>query len=340
MTVQALGYVGIGAANPEDWSDFATSMAGMQAVDRGTAGRAFRMDDRKQRLIIDPALAVGERYFGWEVADAAALDALAARVEATGTAVKREPAARADQRFVSGLISFADPAGHRLEAFHGAQIADTPFSPGRNISGFRTGPLGMGHMLLLVPRMADVLPFYLDVLGFKVSDYLLNPICAYFLHANPRHHSVALCEAGRRGMHHLMVEYYALDDVGQGYDLAMGEQNRVKVKLGRHPNDLITSYYMRTPSSFLVECGWGGREVDDATWQPEEMQGAQSFWGHQGLFESLGDGPPPPGADQPHPPPPVRRAPVQVMEGNYQRMSGVCPWWDSVAGAARHYNSN
>ena len=24
------------------------------------------------------------------------------------------------------------------------------------------------------------------------------------------------------------------------------------------------------------------------------------------------------------------RAPLQVMEGNYQRMSGVCPWWDSV----------
>jgi hypothetical protein len=24
------------------------------------------------------------------------------------------------------------------------------------------------------------------------------------------------------------------------------------------------------------------------------------------------------------------RAPVQVMEGNYQVMPGVCPWWDSV----------
>ena len=35
-------------------------------------------------------------------------------------AVKREPKALADQRFVSGLISFADPSGNRLEAFHGA----------------------------------------------------------------------------------------------------------------------------------------------------------------------------------------------------------------------------
>jgi len=24
------------------------------------------------------------------------------------------------------------------------------------------------------------------------------------------------------------------------------------------------------------------------------------------------------------------RRPLQVMEGNYQVMPGVCPWWDSV----------
>jgi hypothetical protein len=24
------------------------------------------------------------------------------------------------------------------------------------------------------------------------------------------------------------------------------------------------------------------------------------------------------------------RRPVQVMDGNYQLMSGVCPWWDRV----------
>ena len=41
MTIQALGYVGVGAAAPDDWSDFATGMVGMQVVDRG-AGRCAR----------------------------------------------------------------------------------------------------------------------------------------------------------------------------------------------------------------------------------------------------------------------------------------------------------
>jgi 2,3-dihydroxybiphenyl 1,2-dioxygenase len=330
MEIQALGYLGIGTARLDDWSDFATGWLGMQAVDRGSGVRSFRMDDRKQRLVIDRTLAEGERYFGWEVADAASLDALAARLEVAGVAVKREPAALADQRFVRGLISFADPAGNRLEAFHGAQIADEPFRPGRSISGFRTGPLGMGHAVLMVPSIDAALPFYRDMLGFRISDYIRAPISAYFLHVNPRHHSLALFEGGRSGMHHLMVELFSFDDVGQGYDIALGEQERIVATLGRHPNDLVTSFYVRTPSDILVEYGWGGREVDDATWQPSEMTSVGSYWGHHGLFSSLAGDAPPPDHSPPAAPPEGRRAPLQVMEGNYQRMHGVCPWWDSL----------
>jgi hypothetical protein len=95
----------------------------------------------------------------------------------------------------------------------------------------------------------------------------------------------------------------------------------------------MTSFYMRTPSNFLVEYGWGARELDLATCQPEEMNTLASFWGHDGLMRSVaGDHAPPP-EHLPPPPPEGRRAPVQVIEGNYARMSGVCPWWDAtVAG--------
>jgi 2,3-dihydroxybiphenyl 1,2-dioxygenase len=326
MTIQGLGYLGIGTDKLDDWSNYASNWLGMQAVDRGAGVRAFRMDDRKQRLVIDSALPDGQRYFGWEVADADALDALAARLDTAGITVTREPKSLADQRFVSALISFADPSGNRLEAFYGAQLADTPFRPGRSISGFRTGPLGMGHAVLMVTDIDAALGFYRDLLGFRISDFIRTPITAYFLHTNARHHSVALFQAPHTGMHHLMVELYSFDDVGQGYDIALGEKEKIVATMGRHPNDLITSFYMHTPSDILVEYGWGGLEVDDANWQPQEMKSVASFWGHHGLFDALGGPPPMPPLD-------VIRAPVQVMEGNYQRLSGVCPWWDSVKGA-------
>ena len=37
--------------------------------------------------------------------------------------------------------------------------------------------------------------------------------------------------------------------------------------LGRHTNDLMTSFYVRTPSGFEIEYGTGGLVVDDDTWE-------------------------------------------------------------------------
>jgi 2,3-dihydroxybiphenyl 1,2-dioxygenase len=332
MAVQALGYAGFGSAALDDWRQFGTGLVGLQAVERGPSLLAFRMDDRKQRIVIDRSMPDGARFFGWEVADAAALDALAARLEAAGVEVSAEPQTSADARRVRALISFQDPAGNRLEAFYGAEIDETPFSPGRSISGFRTGPLGLGHAVLTVENIDAVMPFYVDLLGFGLSDYMQKPFRAYFFHVNARHHSLALIETGRNGMHHLMVELFSLDDVGQSYDVALSEPDRVNVTLGRHTNDLMTSFYARTPSSFMVECGWGGREIDPSTWRPLEMHDGPSLWGHERVWL-------PPADREVARDMRMRaaaaglRAPVQVMDGNYKLMPGTCPWWDGVGKA-------
>jgi 2,3-dihydroxybiphenyl 1,2-dioxygenase len=334
MPLQALGYAGFGSTALDDWRQFGTGLVGLQAVERSTSLLAFRMDDRKQRIVIDRAMPEGARFFGWEVADAAALDALAARLEAADVDVIAEPQTLADARRVGALISFRDPAGNRLEAFYGAEIDDTPFCPGRSISGFRTGPLGLGHAVLTVENIDAVMPFYVDLLGFGLSDYMQKPFRAYFFHINARHHSLALIETGRNGMHHLMVELFSLDDVGQSYDVAMSEPERVSVTLGRHTNDLMTSFYAKTPSSFMVECGWGGREIDPSTWRPFEMQDGPSLWGHERVWL-------PPADRETAREMRMRaaaaglRAPVQVMDGNYKLLSGTCPWWDGVRSAAQ-----
>src|ERR1700730_2340374 len=108
MTLQALGYFGFGSAHLDDWRQFGTGLVGLQAVERTSSLLAFRMDDRKQRIVIDRSLPEGERFFGWEVADAATLDALEAKLEQTGVEVASEPGTLADNRRVKRLISFRD----------------------------------------------------------------------------------------------------------------------------------------------------------------------------------------------------------------------------------------
>ena len=70
VTVQAMGYFWVGTSKIDDWTSLATGQLGLQATDRGGAMRAFRMDDRKQRVIFDGGRPDGEQFFGWEVADA------------------------------------------------------------------------------------------------------------------------------------------------------------------------------------------------------------------------------------------------------------------------------
>jgi 2,3-dihydroxybiphenyl 1,2-dioxygenase len=329
MDIGALGYVGVHASSLEDWTSFGTRFLGMQLVDKADKRIALRMDDRKQRILVNEDGGEGVAFFGWEAADAAALERCAARLEHAGVAVSRGSRALADTRRVKDLIVLADPLGNRLEIFHGAESASDPFKPGRSISGFRTGPLGMGHAVLHVKNINDVLPFYQDVLGFRLSDYMVRPFNAYFFHANPRHHSIAFIETGRNATHHLMVELFSLDDVGQCYDLALGEKGRIGVTLGRHINDEVTSFYSNSPSGFMVEYGWGGRVIDVDNWESEEVTWGPSMWGHDRMWMTQ---------EKRAEARAIRiaaaatglRKPVNVIDGNYKLAPGVCPWWDGV----------
>lgn len=284
MSIKALGYLGIRSSKTSDWGDFATSLLGMQQVDRGGSGRLFRMDDRKQRLLVTGDGPEGLDFMGWEVETPDELEALANRLENAGVAVELAAGSLADERHVARLISFSDPDGNYLEVFCGPEIASEPFVPGRPISGFRTGSMGMGHAVLHSENVEILLTFYRDLLGFNVTDYGLSPYPLYFFHVNERHHSFALVGSGRKGIHHFMVEMTALDDVGQGYDLALQEKDRVAYTLGRHANDPIISYYATSPSGFFVECGWGSPPIDPQSWEPFETTDGPSLWGHDRLY--------------------------------------------------------
>src|SRR5262249_21495832 len=153
MGIEALGYIGVRAKDLGDWASYGQNFLGLQRIDKSRSSLAFRMDDRRQRLVVDADGGQGIGFFGWEVADAAALNAVAARIEAAGTRVARGSRALADERHVEDLIVLNDPAGNRLEIFYGPEGTADPFKPGPNISGFRTRPPGMGPGALPFERI-------------------------------------------------------------------------------------------------------------------------------------------------------------------------------------------
>ncbi len=323
--IDALGYFVLRSDRIQSWSRYGTGLLGMQVAAQDDRMLRLRMDDRAFRWIVsadEPSTAIG-----WEVRDYETLSKLGTRLEADRVEVESLRPAELVARGVQSAIRFQDPAGNRHEAFCGHELAGVPFTPGRPISGFRTGALGMGHVVLHIDDLDLLRPFYEQTLGFALTDFALTPFKARFYHVNARHHSLAMIESGRRGIHHLMLEMTMLDDVGQAYDLALMPPGHIGTTLGRHTNDFMTSFYALTPDDFMVELGWGGRIIDPASWQAHEMTYGPSLWGHERTWlppdqfllaqevrlKAAADG---------------LRVPVQVMEGNYGTGVEPAPWWE------------
>jgi 2,3-dihydroxybiphenyl 1,2-dioxygenase len=287
MTVRSLGYVGVDSGRLDEWADFGSAVMGMQVVPDTGRSVHLRMDDRFSRWIILPSEREGLGFIGWEVTDAAALDDLLRSMQTHGVEVREGSPEEREERRVDGLMVAEDPAGNRVEFFHG-HAAGEGFTPGREMSGFRTDDLGMGHLVLEVPDPKAEVAFYTEVLGFRMSDHLKELL--YFLRCNPRHHSIGIAHIGGDArLLHVMLEVNSLEDVGRAFDLALERRLQMST-LGVHTNDQMHSFYAQTPSGFEIEYGYGGLVVDDATWQTTAIE-QPSVWGHHQLDMSAPPGP-------------------------------------------------
>ncbi len=236
------------------------------------------MDEYEYRFAVHPGGNDDVAYVGWQVSSEKQLHEIADQIKAAGVVVTQGDREEAKARRVEGLIKFDDPDGTPTEVFYGPPISfDNPFNSPRPISGFVTGELGLGHVVFFVQDLDRSVRFYRDVLGMSVSDFIRH---LAFFHCNPRHHSLALAEAqAPKRLNHFMLQLQSLNDVGATHDLCQ-DQGIVVRGLGRHTNDHMTSFYLKTPSGFDVEWGWGAREVDDATWQVQRHEKG-SMWGHR-----------------------------------------------------------
>lgn len=278
--IRNLSYVGFTSPAAEEWRSFGTEIIGAQLAPDGPDGAIrLRVDASPWRVAIHPGPANDLAYLGWDGGDT--LAAATARLSGAGLDVHRDVVI--GDRPTDEAAWFVDPFGFRHELAAG--LADTePFTPGRPISGFVTGEQGLGHVVLIVPDLDAAVAFYAEVLGFRVSDAIESFLSLRFLHCPgraSRHHTLALASVpGMVGVHHLMLEVGDADDVGRAYDLVRQRGLPLAMDLGRHTNDRMTSFYVRTPSGFEIEYGTGGVLVDDDTWEVGAYD-AMSIWGHQ-----------------------------------------------------------
>ena len=292
MGIRSLGYLRIEATDMDRWREFGLKVLGMVEGKGSTPGALYlRMDDFPARLVIVPGESDRLQASGWEAATEAELDEVAKRLASAGVSYVEGSAEDLAERRVNGLIRFDDPSGNTLEVFHGAALEHrrvvSPYG-----HRFVTEEQGLGHVVLSTSDDEAALHFYRDVLGFRLRDSMRlppqfvgrpadgPPAWLRFFGCNPRHHSLAFLPMPTpSGIVHLMVEVENTDDVGLTLDRAMRRKVPMSATLGRHVNDLMLSFYMKTPGGFDVEFGCEGRQVSDEDWIAREST-AVSLWGH------------------------------------------------------------
>ena len=278
----ALGYVSTGATDLDAWRTFATDVLGAQISEDTTHRLRLRLDERAFRIEVREADHDMMDLVGWEVQTEAELMRLASLLPGEGFPIEKASDDEVRDRGVSGLISFVDPAGMTIEIFYGQKRMTQSFVSPIGAK-FVTGPMGLGHVSHWIPDLEAHRHLFMDVLGLRLSDYIdFGPTSAIFLHANRRHHSLALIPqpAETSRVSHLMLQVEDFDSVGITLDLVREGKAKMFATLGKHTNDQMTSFYLQTPSDWAIEYGYGGLEIDDATWTPVRWDEAHIWGGH------------------------------------------------------------
>ncbi|NYI47764.1 2,3-dihydroxybiphenyl 1,2-dioxygenase [Nocardioides aromaticivorans] len=287
--VKELAYVGYEVSDLAAWEHFGVDLLGMQFGEKTTSGFTLRTDHKAHRWVVEAGAADDLVVSGYEVASEPELDAIVQGLGSAGFEVTEGDAALAADRKVDRIFVTTDPMGNRVELVSGFADAETPFESTKLLGSFVTGNGGAGHQVLLTGDVSreEYLAFYVDLLGFKISDIIVEEVAPgivadlIFLHCNPRHHTVAFGNLPfPKVAHHFMLEVSDIRDVGLAYDRCLDARQPFEMTLGMHPNDRMFSFYVRTPSGFNVEYGWGALLIDDETWEVKTLDRLHS-WGHR-----------------------------------------------------------
>lgn len=149
----------------------------------------------------------------------------------------------------------------------------------------RVQPRRLGHFVLGTTDFDQSKAFFVDGLGFKVSDIVADS--GLFLRCSTDHHNVLIQRAPVPFIHHSSWQVDDVDAIGRGAMAVLeGHPERHVWGLGRHYAGSNFFWYLKDPAGNFAEYHSDMDCIpEDALWTPEVLHGAR------GLFRW---GPPPP----------------------------------------------
>lgn len=198
------------------------------------------------------------------VADRGAVDQLCAKAKGYGVAIADDPAPLE--------ASAGGGYGFRFETPDGLPMtisSDSAQHP--DVVVDRSRPTKISHVVLNSARTDDQVPFFIDVLGFKLSD---STHMMEFLRCSADHHSIAIFRNNGPSLNHVAYELPNIDGLMRGAGRLKRSGFDVEWGVGRHgPGSNVFSYFIE-PNGFVAEYTTELDQLDDATHVPQDA----SYW--------------------------------------------------------------
>jgi catechol 2,3-dioxygenase len=238
---------------------WATTVMGLRETERVDGVSYLTHADCHHSLQYIAADRAALHHVSLEAHDGAALDALHARLrELDVPIVSTEPAERGLDR----AIRFKTPAGHVIEVF--AEMEST----GSAHTGAGVQPRKFGHPMLTCEDSGPTVSFFLEVLGFRLSDDVGNGTLV-FMRCNPDHHGVGVGLGPRAGLNHYAWGVENIGMLGRLGDVLARNGATFIWGPGRHgAGENIFTYHF-DPAGCIVEYYADLYQVwDERTYQP------------------------------------------------------------------------
>jgi catechol 2,3-dioxygenase-like lactoylglutathione lyase family enzyme len=205
------------------------------AADGGEEGYVVRLRAAEEKRVDVIALAADSR---------ADVDALHEKVAASGARVIFPP---------RELTSLSGGYGFRFFSPDGLTFeisSDVALRSARELTRWEGVPQKISHIVLHSPDHQAMVKWFVEVLGFKVSDWLGDFMC--FLRCNAAHHRIAILP-GPPCLNHVAYDMLSVDDMMVGVNRLKQKGTDIRWGPGRHTAGNNTFSYFTTPAGFAVE---------------------------------------------------------------------------------------
>ena len=269
MGILRLSHVDITVPDLDLASAYYTEVMGMLEVER-TANEVYfkcwdEEDHHSLKVKYDPR--VGIEHFTFKVEKEDDLASLEKRVETYGYRVNRM--SRGEQVGQGESIRFETPSGHTMELVHevekiGGLLPKTnPHPVPQGLKGI--APPRMDHLLVTAEEVGEASQFYMDVLGFRLTEQLLDGDghqIGTWMERSHSPHDLAVVSGVNGGLHHFAFWLDDWDQVRSAADILAYNAIQIDVGPTRHGITRGNTIYFFDPMGTRNEVFTGGYRPD------------------------------------------------------------------------------